>query len=307
MYAAAVRMVARGLQTAAPKREKRAAKLGASFEYMCTSRSVSLVCPAPARLLYYLFHRPIHRSLPGVFSFFFLSRVYFSFLLLLRGVLVSFSLKTSKDCMGTFCRMFMSLFFFFVVVFRLSLSLSLSQNLEGMHGDHLYKKGDFEGAMQQYQCTIGHLDPSYVIRRFLDAQRIGLLTSYLEGLHDAGQASSDHTTLLLNCHTKLKVLLCIIRTVLRLFFLSWYFARVRTCFACMYFVCLKHVEVCLWVFGRGGGCFVLFFISPPVALLFVVSFLCFLLCGFWSFVGLDGLPLLLWSLVREIPFLRVCV
>ncbi|CBN79204.1 conserved unknown protein [Ectocarpus siliculosus] len=75
-----------------------------------------------------------------------------------------------------------------------------------MHGDHLYKKGDFEGAMQQYQCTIGQLDPSYVIRRFLDAQRIGLLTSYLEALHDAGQASSEHTTLLLNCHTKLKVL-----------------------------------------------------------------------------------------------------
>lgn len=74
-----------------------------------------------------------------------------------------------------------------------------------MYGDHLYKKGDFEGAMQQYQNTIGHLDPSYVIRRFLDAQRIGLLTSYLEGLHEAGQASSDHTTLLLNCHTKLKV------------------------------------------------------------------------------------------------------
>ena len=74
-----------------------------------------------------------------------------------------------------------------------------------MYGDHLYKKGDFEGAMQQYRNTIGHLDPSYVIRRFLDAQRIGLLTSYLEALHDAGQASSDHTTLLLNCHTKLKV------------------------------------------------------------------------------------------------------
>lgn len=77
--------------------------------------------------------------------------------------------------------------------------------MTGMYGDHLYKKGDFEGAMQRYQSTIGHLDPSYVIRRFLDAQRIGLLTSYLEALHDAGQASSDHTTLLLNCHTKLKV------------------------------------------------------------------------------------------------------
>ncbi|CAN0109564.1 unnamed protein product, partial [Discosporangium mesarthrocarpum] len=72
------------------------------------------------------------------------------------------------------------------------------------YGDHLYKKGDFEGAMTQYKHTIGHLDPSYVVRRFLDAQRIALLTSYLEALHEKGHATSDHTTLLLNCLTKLK-------------------------------------------------------------------------------------------------------
>ena len=41
-------------------------------------------------------------------------------------------------------------------------------------------------------------------RRFLDAQRITCLTAYLELLHEQGLASVDHTTLLLNCYTKLK-------------------------------------------------------------------------------------------------------
>ena len=56
----------------------------------------------------------------------------------------------------------------------------------------------------QYALTIGFVEPSYVIRQFLDARRIGNLTEYLERLHSAGVASSDHTTLLLNCFTKLK-------------------------------------------------------------------------------------------------------
>ncbi|KAF8068385.1 VPS11 [Scenedesmus sp. PABB004] len=79
--------------------------------------------------------------------------------------------------------------------------------LAGIHarwGDHLYAKGDYDGAMGQYLDTLGHLEPSYVIRRFLDAQRIHSLTRYLEALHAAGRAGADHTTLLLNCYTKLK-------------------------------------------------------------------------------------------------------
>jgi hypothetical protein len=40
--------------------------------------------------------------------------------------------------------------------------------------------------------------------RFLDAQRITNLTRYLEQLHVCGLAGADHTTLLLNCYTKLK-------------------------------------------------------------------------------------------------------
>lgn len=52
--------------------------------------------------------------------------------------------------------------------------------------------------------TIGKLEPSYVIRKFLDAQRIHNLTAYLQTLHLQSLANADHTTLLLNCYTKLK-------------------------------------------------------------------------------------------------------
>ncbi|OAC97684.1 hypothetical protein MUCCIDRAFT_154612 [Mucor lusitanicus CBS 277.49] len=72
------------------------------------------------------------------------------------------------------------------------------------YGDHLYSKGDYDGSMEQYIRTIGQLEPSYVIRKFLDAQRIYNLTSYLHELHAKGLANADHTTLLLNCYTKLK-------------------------------------------------------------------------------------------------------
>lgn len=76
-----------------------------------------------------------------------------------------------------------------------------------MYGDHLYSKGDYDTAMLQYKETIGHAEPSYVIRKFLDAQRIHNLTSYLQELHDKDDgkmANTEHTTLLLNCYTKLK-------------------------------------------------------------------------------------------------------
>ncbi|SGY38774.1 BQ5605_C003g02069 [Microbotryum silenes-dioicae] len=71
------------------------------------------------------------------------------------------------------------------------------------YGDHLYSKSDFEGAMSCYLKTVGSVQASYVIRKFLDAQRLSHLTSYLQELHARGLANSDHTTLLLNCYTKL--------------------------------------------------------------------------------------------------------
>jgi hypothetical protein len=72
-----------------------------------------------------------------------------------------------------------------------------------MYGDHLYAKGDYDGAAKQYIVTIGVVEPSYVIRQFLTAQQIQNLTLYLEELHKTS-ANADHTTLLLNCYTKLK-------------------------------------------------------------------------------------------------------
>jgi hypothetical protein len=51
-------------------------------------------------------------------------------------------------------------------------------------GDYLYGKGDYDAAMSQYLETMGRLEASYVIRRFLDAQRIHNLTTYLEQLHE---------------------------------------------------------------------------------------------------------------------------
>ena len=56
--------------------------------------------------------------------------------------------------------------------------------IERSYADHFYAKHDFDSAMQHYAATIGQLEPSYVIRKFLDAQRIHHLTSYLEQLHE---------------------------------------------------------------------------------------------------------------------------
>jgi len=44
----------------------------------------------------------------------------------------------------------------------------------------------------------------FSIFQFLDAQRIHNLTKYLQALHKEQKATEEHTTLLLNCYTKLK-------------------------------------------------------------------------------------------------------
>ncbi len=33
------------------------------------------------------------------------------------------------------------------------------------YGDHLYNKGDLDGAIRQYSKTVGKLVPSYVVRK----------------------------------------------------------------------------------------------------------------------------------------------
>src|ERR1700722_15793792 len=40
-------------------------------------------------------------------------------------------------------------------------------DIHRQYGDHLYSKGDYDGAMQQFVQTIYHLQPSYVIRKVI--------------------------------------------------------------------------------------------------------------------------------------------
>ncbi|KZF19453.1 vacuolar protein sorting protein-like protein [Xylona heveae TC161] len=72
------------------------------------------------------------------------------------------------------------------------------------YGDYLYQKGEYDAAMQQYLKAIDNTEPSQVIRKFLDTQKMHNLIEYLEELHEHHRATADHTTLLLNCYAKLK-------------------------------------------------------------------------------------------------------
>ena len=76
-------------------------------------------------------------------------------------------------------------------------------DLIARYGDYLYEKKEFDDAMEEYIKTIGYIEPSYVIKRFLDWHRLPNLTKYLECLHTQGNATSEHTTLLLKCYSRM--------------------------------------------------------------------------------------------------------
>ena len=58
-------------------------------------------------------------------------------------------------------------------MYPVALSLAKTQRLDEssvadvhrQYGDHLYSKGEYDGAMQQFVQTIGYVQPSYVIRK----------------------------------------------------------------------------------------------------------------------------------------------
>jgi vacuolar protein sorting-associated protein 11 len=79
---------------------------------------------------------------------------------------------------------------------------SLLAEISRLHGDLLYSKSDFSGAIKQYTLTLGFVEPSYVIRRFLDVSQIDYLIEYLQRIHEKKQAKKEHTALLLNCYVK---------------------------------------------------------------------------------------------------------
>lgn len=84
---------------------------------------------------------------------------------------------------------------------------TLTVHIQQRYADHLYTKGRYAEAMEQYIATIGHVEPSYVIGRYIHTYLLGDLSRYLEHLHQTTQrryAHPSHTTLLLSCYVKLK-------------------------------------------------------------------------------------------------------
>jgi hypothetical protein len=76
-------------------------------------------------------------------------------------------------------------------------------NLYRQYAEHLYGKGDFGGAIDQYIHTIGSLETSHVLYRFLDAPKIAYVVRYLEQLRSRGLATPVHVELLRTCYLKL--------------------------------------------------------------------------------------------------------
>lgn len=76
-------------------------------------------------------------------------------------------------------------------------------SIHGKYADYLYNKGDFQNAIQQYIETIGVLQPSFVIRRFLDGTRAAQLALYIEALHARNINSSENVLLLLGAYLKM--------------------------------------------------------------------------------------------------------
>ncbi|CAI4231859.1 unnamed protein product [Auanema sp. JU1783] len=72
------------------------------------------------------------------------------------------------------------------------------------YGDHLYGKGDFDNAINQYKETIGMVQSSYVIKKFHDDTRLKQLCVYLNALHDRKLANSHHTAILIQCYARLR-------------------------------------------------------------------------------------------------------
>lgn len=70
------------------------------------------------------------------------------------------------------------------------------------YGDYLYGKGDYENAIHQYKDTIGMLEPSYVMKRYLEGTKIKELCIYLECLHDAKKDNEHQTKILMNAYAK---------------------------------------------------------------------------------------------------------
>ncbi|TIC15360.1 hypothetical protein E3Q14_00419 [Wallemia mellicola] len=97
----------------------------------------------------------------------------------------------------------------FDIVADSKLEKYIEMDVHKRYADYLYQKNDYDLATQEYCKTIGYVEPSSIIRKFLDHQRIHDLVKYLQEVHYKGNANPDYTTLLLNCLIKIKDIDCL--------------------------------------------------------------------------------------------------
>ena len=96
-------------------------------------------------------------------------------------------------------------------LFHVAIALAAEEQMEigeimklyKAYGDHLYKRCEFDLAMKQYCHTIGYIQSSYVIRKYLEPRKLESLIEYLERVHARGLAISNHSTLLLILYTSM--------------------------------------------------------------------------------------------------------
>jgi len=94
--------------------------------------------------------------------------------------------KDNKDKFDTFYKKS-----FFDTAYEYAKNLNYDKRkiseISKQHALHLYRKGDYAKAIEQYILTINYLDPSYVIQSFLDGSKLDYLILYLEALHNDGK------------------------------------------------------------------------------------------------------------------------
>jgi hypothetical protein len=71
--------------------------------------------------------------------------------------------------------------------------------LSRVSGDKELEKAKFEEAMHHYKNTIGFLEPSYVLQKFIEKGQVAYNIDYLIALHERGRADKYHIKLLVNC------------------------------------------------------------------------------------------------------------
>lgn len=71
--------------------------------------------------------------------------------------------------------------------------------LSRVAGDKELDRGKYSEAMEHFKNTIGFLEPSYVLQRFIEKGQVAFNIEYLLELFHKGQADKYHVQLLVNC------------------------------------------------------------------------------------------------------------